>query len=191
MLKIVTDAVGLTSPSKKGEFTAKTGEKIIGFWKPSQDYGFMSNWYPLKKPLTHDEYEFANSEQLIMYMKWVIFKNADPQNAEIGKKILGTSDPKEVKKLGREILGFDQAIWDAEIRRVAYESQKIKFEQNPDLAEKLKETGDALLVEASPYDAIWGIGLEANEANREKIENKDWDGQNILGEALMRVRRDL
>ena len=94
--------------------------------------------------------------------------------------------PAEYKKLGRKVKGFDATVWDEKKLDIVVEGNKAKFGQNPDLKEFLLDTGDAILVEASPYDKIWGIGLDRETALNSRIE--DWNGENLLGCALMEVR---
>ena len=108
-------------------------------------------------------------------------------DVESAEKILGESDPKAVQKLGRAVSPWDQGMWDANVVAVAYEAIWQKFSQNPDLANRLLNTGYAELLEASPYDSIWGIGMSEADV-RAGIK---WSGQNILGKALMNVRHEL
>jgi ribA/ribD-fused uncharacterized protein len=94
-----------------------------------------------------------------------------------------------VKDLGRQVKGFVEADWDRAKRRIVTEGNLAKFAQNGRLRDFLLSTGDRILVEASPVDQIWGIGLAADD---EKARNPlEWRGDNLLGFALMDVRDDL
>ena len=95
-------------------------------------------------------------------------------------------DPSKHKTLGREIVGFDEYEWNKHKYQFVLDSNLAKFSQNQLLKEFLLSTGTKILVEASPYDKIWGIGLGASDEN---IANPSlWQGQNLLGIALMQVR---
>lgn len=108
---------------------------------------------------------------------------------EIREQILGCSDPKQIKALGRKVRGFDQAVWDKFKYAIVLNGNWLKFSQNRPLREFLLSTGDSVLVEASPYDNIWGIRLSANLP--EAQDPFKWRGQNQLGFALMEVRDEL
>jgi ribA/ribD-fused uncharacterized protein len=101
-------------------------------------------------------------------------------------KIINASNPGEEKLLGREVNGFDDSVWVRSRFEIVVQGNRLKFEQNPDIKEFLINTGDRVLVEASPVDNIWGVGLAADNQN---VENpKLWRGLNLLGFALMEVR---
>ena len=105
------------------------------------------------------------------------------------QEILKTPDPKVAKALGRTVKNFDGAVWEANAPRLVTEGNVAKFGQNEDLRVFLRSTQKAVLVEASPYDKIWGIGLKATD---ERARHPDtWQGQNLLGFALMDVREEL
>ena len=108
---------------------------------------------------------------------------------EIRKEILECSDPKQIKALGRKVRGFEQKVWDKFKYAIVLLGNWHKFSQNRDLREFLLSTGDSVLVEASPYDAIWGIRLAASSP--EAQDPMKWRGQNLLGFALMEVRDEL
>ena len=101
-------------------------------------------------------------------------------------RILDAESPKQVKQLGREVRGFDSARWDEEKRRIVTEGNAHKFTQNLALGEFLLSTRDLILVEASPVDPVWGIGLAADDDNARNPLL--WRGENLLGFALMDVR---
>ena len=107
----------------------------------------------------------------------------------IRKQILECSDPKQIKALGRKVRGFDQAVWDRFKYAIVLNGNWCKFSQSRDLREFLLSTGDSVLVEASPYDSIWGIRLPASSP--EAQDPQKWRDQNPLGFALMEVRDEL
>ena len=98
-------------------------------------------------------------------------------------------DFEEMKALGRQVRGYDNTVWNGIRQIVVYEGLLAKFGQNLELKQMLLATGDALLAEAEEYDSIWGIGLSMED---ERNQNPDaWEGQNMLGFALMQVRQKL
>lgn len=104
-------------------------------------------------------------------------------------KILKCSDPKQIKALGRQVWGFKQAVWDKFKYPIVLNGNWCKFSQNQMLREMLLSTGNSVLVEASPYDNIWGIGLSGSFAEAKNPQK--WRGENLLGFALMEVRDEL
>ena len=108
---------------------------------------------------------------------------------EVLEKILSAKDPKTMKVLGREVKGFTESIWRQHRVDIVTRGNLAKFSQNPTLGEALLHTGDAVIAEASPRDRIWGIGLGVGNAKAQ--DPKQWRGQNLLGKALMEVRRQL
>lgn len=105
---------------------------------------------------------------------------------QMATRILEAGSPKQAKQLGREVKGFDGAIWDREKRDVVADGSFQKFRQNKDLGEFLLATRDHVLVEASPVDRVWGIGLAAD--NEKAANPLLWRGENLLGFALMQAR---
>lgn len=100
-----------------------------------------------------------------------------------------TSDPRRMKKLGREVKHFCPKIWGQECQEIVFRGNVEKFKQNPKMLRQLLDTGDRELVEASPYDKIWGIGLRETDP---RAQNKQsWKGQNLLGKILVKVREEL
>ena len=108
---------------------------------------------------------------------------------EIREQILKCSDPKQIKTLGRKVRNFDQVVWDKFKYAIVLNGNWCKFSQNRPLREFLLSTGDSVLVEASPYDNIWGIRLSASSPDAQNPLK--WRGQNLLGFALMEVRDEL
>ena len=155
---------------------------IIGFHNPDEEYGFLSNW--TLSNFVVSGIEFSSLEQYMMYQKAVVFKDE-----EIASQILKTSDVAEIKSLGRAVRNYDDHVWNGVRQIVVYEGLTAKFSQNEDLKGLLKETGDAILAECAVKDRIWGIGLSTTDPDR--LDRSKWQGQNLLGYALMAVRNKL
>ncbi len=105
---------------------------------------------------------------------------------DIRQKMLASNDPKEIKALGRQVKNFDAETWNRVAPDIVVKGNLHKFRQNPELCQFLLDTGEKILVEASPYDTIWGIGMQESESGVDNPEN--WKGTNFLGFALMEVR---
>lgn len=153
-------------------------KEIIGFWKPADRNGFLSQWY--KCSFKDSERYYNCAEQYMMAQKAILFKNYD-----VLSEIMKETNPANIKKLGRKIKNFDEATWDSKKFEIVCEGNRLKFFQNPTLGKQLLGTLDAILVEASPYDHIWGIGTE------NYMDENAWDGENLLGQALMVVREEM
>jgi ribA/ribD-fused uncharacterized protein len=91
--------------------------------------------------------------------------------------------------LGRQVQNFDDAIWKQNAMGIVYKGSYAKFTQNENLKKHLLKTEGTTLVEASPMDAIWGIGMGAD--NPKAQDRKTWRGKNQLGEILTKLREDL
>lgn len=139
----------------------------------------LSQWY--LRPFLFNGLAFPTAEHWMMYEKARLF-----QDERIMLSMLDDENPAVAKKLGRQIRGFDEETWNREKGRIVFEGNLHKFAQNPELADFLFSTGDRVLVEASPDDSIWGIGL--NEQMARSTAPDQWPGENLLGFALMRVR---
>ena len=152
-------------------------DKFVFFWR-----GFMSQWYP--SMFVVDRIEYNCCEQYMMSEKARMFNDV-----ETTEKIMASKSPKVQKDLGRQVRGFDPQKWNSDCRDIVWAGNLAKFTQNPELRAKLLATGDKILVEASPLDVIWGIGLEASD--KRALNQTEWLGTNWLGEALMRVRSNI
>lgn len=119
-----------------------------------------------------------------MHQKAIVFGDM-----EIADKVLKARTPREQKALGRKVRNFDGAVWEVEGRKAVYRASHAKFTQNKTLLDVLMATDGTTLVEASPTDKIWGIGLDANDARAYSRET--WCGTNWLGEVLTQLREDL
>lgn len=158
----------------------------IFFWGHTKgDYAFLSNFFP-SRFVDESGVVYNCSEQFFMKKKQEAF---DPGNEAVAQIILASRSPVVVKAAGRKVRNFDEKIW-GEVRfGVMKQALLLKFAQNPGILRGLLNTGDAILVEASPCDRVWGIGLSSAQA--EKRDPTQWPGLNLLGKALMEVRSDL
>lgn len=156
-------------------------ENYVFFWQTSSPF---SNWHPAK--YTHEGIEFNCSEQGVMYDKAKLF--GDDETAQ---KILecNESEQREMKELGRKIRNFNEDTWNKNKVDIYTNHCRAKFVQNEHLKTKLLETGTKTLVEASPYDKVWGIGLHERDAKI--IHPSKWPGQNLLGKILTSIRDEL
>lgn len=152
-------------------------EKFTFFWR-----GPLSQWK--KSPFIAYGTLYNCAEQFMMASKSRFFKDD-----ETLKRIMNEEDPKEQKRLGRKVRNFDKTKWDAVARTIVYRGNMAKFTQNPKLGEILVATKGTTLVEASPVDTIWGIGLA--EDNPLVKDRQTWKGLNWLGETLTKVRDDI
>ncbi len=149
-------------------------ETHIYFWT-----NWMSNCTPSNLKI------YTNSEQIFMYIKAKFFGDEDKAK-EIVK--LG-SNPAIAKKLGREVSGYDEEAWSTSRFDAMYAAVKAKFESDRVLTKQLMETDTKTLVEASPVDIIWGVGI--HEKDDAILDENNWKGQNLLGKVLMKVRTEL
>lgn len=142
----------------------------------------FSQWYPAA--FTIDGVVYKTAEHWMMAAKARLFGDDE----SLGE-ILRAAEPRAAKALGRKVKNFDETLWKAEARRLVTQGNVAKFGQHPELKAFLLGTGAAVLVEASPFDRIWGIGMKADDARA--CDPQTWQGQNLLGFALMDVRQTL
>ena len=142
----------------------------------------FSQWFACS--FTSDGVTFNCAEQFMMHGKAVLFGDADAAT-----KILAAAHPRQHKALGRKVKGFDDAVWKRERLNIVKAGSRAKFTQNPELLAQLLATKGTVLVEASPYDRIWGIGLAATDPRA--LDRSTWRGQNLLGQILTELRDEL
>lgn len=142
----------------------------------------LSQWWPA--PFTVDGVAYATAEHWMMAAKARLFEDAAAERAA-----LSAGHPAEAKKAGRLVRGFDEAVWARERFRIVVEGSVHKFGAHPELLAYLLGTGDRVLVEASPVDRVWGIGLAADD--EAAMDPERWRGPNLLGFALMEARERL
>ena len=162
--------------------------KYLAFWghQPPPGGGVgkgcLSQWWP--SAFTVDGETYASAEHFMMAAKALLF--GDTETAD---RIRQAPHPGAAKALGREVRGFDEQRWAQRRFDLVVAGNLAKFGQHQDLLGFLLGTGSRVLVEASPQDAVWGIGLAADDDRAASPEN--WRGLNLLGFALMEVRHQL
>jgi ribA/ribD-fused uncharacterized protein len=157
----------------------KITDQFVFFYVTSDPF---SNFHRSK--FIKDGLEFSCGEQWIMYCKAIEFGDT-----EIANQILKTKTPSQIKSLGRQVKNYNDDHWDKVREERTYHGLYEKDKQNPKLYKAIMDTGTRELVEASPNDKIWGVGLADSDP---RILNKaNWRGRNILGSILMRVRAKL
>jgi len=164
----------------KKKFDDKEKINFVFFWKPTQTDGVFSQWYMCD--FSENGVVYNCAEQYMMAQKALLMKDYD-----IYKLIMKSSNPKEMKSLGRKVKNFNEKLWDDNKYNIVLKASILKFGQNCFLLKSLIDTSDKVLVEASPFDTIWGIGL-AKEDNRDVLNPYNWLGENLLGFALMEAR---
>jgi ribA/ribD-fused uncharacterized protein len=193
--------------SKNKELSKKTNN-VVTFWRPMDQNGWLGQWYESEFELTdniiNDFPDEINKLKLITEKPFVLEKliehrkfNTAEKFMMMGKAALFADDvvynkmalidsPREHKRLGQQVSNFREDVWRTYCRDIVKIGNYLKFDQNNDLKHKLLKTNDAIIIEGSPVDKIWGVGLKFNDPLiRDKTK---WRGLNYLGECLMFVR---
>ncbi|UIX30431.1 NADAR family protein [Streptomyces sp. GQFP] len=168
----------------------RSGERIkyLHFWghRPRQDgrvgANCLSQWWPAT--FSVDGVEYATAEHWMMAAKARLFEDPEAEH-----RAITSPNPALAKKAGRLVRGFDEAVWQRERFGIVVEGSVHKFAAHPELREFLLATGNRVLVEASPVDRVWGIGLAGDDEAAQDPER--WQGPNLLGFALMAARERL
>jgi ribA/ribD-fused uncharacterized protein len=159
--------------------------KYIFFWGHTNKYNekvgkfCFSQWF--ESPFTVDNITYKTAEHWMMAHKALMFGDKT-----VFDKIINCDKPGEAKELGRQVLGYDDHIWNEKKFDIVKLGNIHKFNQHPEFADYLLKTENRILVESSPVDTIWGIGLSQDSKDIENIYA--WRGQNLLGFALMATR---
>jgi ribA/ribD-fused uncharacterized protein len=159
--------------------------KYLHFWghRPRADgrvgASCLSQWWP--SPFVVDGVEYGTAEHWMMARKARLFGDAEAE-----RRVLASGHPAEAKKAGRLVRGFDEAVWERERFGIVVEGSVRKFASDGELGAFLLGTGERVLVEASPVDRVWGIGLAADDERA--ADPRRWLGPNLLGFALMEAR---
>ncbi|WP_217162131.1 NADAR family protein [Streptomyces sp. AC512_CC834] len=171
-----------------GRVRAGARIKYLCFWghRPLPDGRIgpscLSQWWP--SPFTVAGVQYASAEHWMMVGKARLFEDAEAE-----RRVLAAGHPAEAKKAGRLVRGFDEAVWARERFRIVVAGSTHKFASDPALRAFLLNTGDRVLVEASPVDRVWGIGLSTT--HEATTDPERWRGPNLLGFALMTARERL
>ncbi|MEG0928239.1 NADAR family protein [Chryseobacterium sp.] len=170
----------------KDRFQRKERIKFLFFWghtvKDEITKSCFSQWFPGR--FEENGIIYKTAEHYMMAGKARLFN--DTENLE---EILQAATPNQVKSLGRKVKNFDPKIWDEQKYEIVKNGNLLKFSQNRKFKDFLLSTNDKILVEASPYDKIWGIGMLETDSRAENPLL--WNGENLLGFALMEVRDEL
>jgi ribA/ribD-fused uncharacterized protein len=173
------ELVHYVNQGKKAKYLFFWGHKVKG---KQITKSCFSQWYA--SPFTENGNRFATAEHYMMFGKAKLFGDHDAMY-----KALNAKNPGAVKAVGRSVRGFDQTVWNANKFDLVVKANLAKFTSNDDLREFLINTGKRVLVEASPVDRVWGIGMDQDD---EAVTNPNlWKGENLLGFALMEVREQL
>ena len=165
-----------------------TENKFLFFWghQRSKD-GIItktcfSQWW--LSSFTVEEIEYKSAEHWMMAKKAALFNDFN-----ILEKIIQSKTPAEAKKLGREVKNYNDEVWIKNRFQIVKEGNFHKFSQHKNLKDFLLSTKERILVEVSPVDPIWGIGMASDHKDANNPEK--WRGLNLLGFALMEVRDEL
>ncbi len=153
-----------------------THDRFVFFWG-----GPFSQWAKYRIVINGKTY--VTCEQFMMAEKARLFGDKDAET-----KIMETNDPRQQKSFGRKVKNFDAEKWSDACEEIVYQANLAKFSQHEELRNRLLATGDRIIAEASPQDAIWGIGMAEGHIN---VADTTLWGQNLLGKAIMRVRKQL
>jgi len=166
----------MTERQKPGRIT----DTHVFFWN-----SVYSQWHTTYNnqggQFIHEGIVYPNAEKFMMVGKAKVF-----EDQWVLEEMMKTDSASKVKILGRKVRNFNDAEWDKHKMDIVTQANVLKFGQNPDMLEILKEHKDKIIVEASPQDPIWGIGLHWDD-DRVLYEDQ-WKGQNLLGECIMRAR---
>jgi ribA/ribD-fused uncharacterized protein len=139
----------------------------------------LSQWFPA--PFVVGATTYPTAEHYMMAAKAELFGDLETR-----EQILAAPSPHDAKELGRLVRNFDSDVWTKHRFDIVVTSNYKKFSTHPALGEYLLSTAPRVLVEASPYDKVWGVGLAKSDV-RISIP-RFWEGPNLLGFALMKVR---
>jgi ribA/ribD-fused uncharacterized protein len=174
------------------ELVAAVGQgakpKFVFFWghtaRPdgSLSAACFSQWWPAR--FAADGHTFRSAEHYMMWRKACLF--GDEQRAAA---ILQAHSPAQAKSLGRQVAGFTEDLWVANRWQIVVDASIAKFGSDEHLRGYLAGSKRRVLVEASPVDRVWGIGLATD--SDQAGEPAQWRGLNLLGFALMEARHRL
>ncbi len=141
---------------------------------------FLSNFYPAPSVIEiyGQVYGTRTSEHAFMLIKAAAFKDY-----EVFEKILDSHSPAEAKALGRSIKNYDDSVWD--IHKTSAMKAVLRGKLiccSTTIRDTLVELSKShYFVEASPYDKIWGTGVNEKLYLNATPEERKQFGQNLLG----------
>lgn len=154
----------------------------VYFFRVTQPHGFLSNWYMADMIIDGTKYNCV--EQYMMSQKALLFNDLS-----IANKIMNSNSPKVIKALGKEVRDFDYRIWNEHKYNIVKKGVRAKFDCNIGLKSIfMRYPADSIFVECSPWDKIWGIGIDLYD--QRKNDESKWRGENLLGKILTDVRRE-
>ncbi len=163
--------------------TSRPTNSYVYFWKPSEvPYGWLSNWSA--HAILEDGVRFPTMEHYFMYHKALTMGDADSAS-----RILRAKHPKDAKAMGREVRNWDERKWVQKREEIMFRGLLLKAQQHDEEMRSLLGTAGKVLAEASPHDAIWGIGCSRTDPRAASMDR--WVGKNLLGNAWMKVREIL
>jgi len=177
-----------TLEALRQEYQKGNRYKYLFFWghtppaDGSVNQSCLSQWW--MQSFEVDGIRYSCAEQYMMAEKARLFQDGD-----MLEQIMLAKSPKEMKAYGRAVRSFDKSVWDTHCYRIVKTASKAKFSQNPELLQFLLATYNRILVEASPRDRIWGIGM--GKSNPDAENPMKWRGHNLLGFALTETRDEL
>jgi ribA/ribD-fused uncharacterized protein len=174
-MKITPPELAQAESFRRGMLTYKETTTHVYFYR-----SLWSQWYPSR--FISDEQEFNCAEQGMMHTKALWFN--DEKSAE---DILRSDSPRQMQLIGRSVKNFDPNVWARHRVGIVTVINIAKFQQNPDLKEVMSETRNKILVEGSPFDKIWGVGLGWDDPLI--LDERHWKGLNLLGKCLMSARK--
>jgi ribA/ribD-fused uncharacterized protein len=166
----------------RGAKRARVASDVVFFWKTNEANGWLSNWS--LHGFVEDEIKFETAEHYIMYHKALTM--GDPASAQ---RVLDTNTPTKAKNIGRQVANWDEAKWEGVRETIVGRALRLKVDSYPLLKASLLSTHQKVIAEASPRDAIWGIGCSKTDPRAR--DPQQWPGLNLLGKAWMRVREEI
>lgn len=161
----------------------------VYFWA-----GILGNWsrvkggieVPAELSITGESFMVPTSEHVYMYLKAKYF-----EDTEIASKIIQTPDPKEAKKLGRKVKGFDEEKWKEVRQEYMWKALTLRYKYDKRFRDYLgkPEFEGHHFVEANPYDIVWSCGYLEDDP-RVDLSEETWPGLNLLGKLLDRLRKE-
>lgn len=168
------------------QFQSKEKLPFLFFWghtvKDEVTKACFSQWFPAA--FEEKGIIYRTAEHYMMAGKAELF-----DDHETLREIIHAETPGQAKSLGRKVRNFDPQLWDRHKYEIVKQGNLLKFSQHQPLKAFLLSTEDKILVEASPYDTVWGIGMPETDPRAENPQQ--WNGENLLGLALMEVRDEL